>query len=103
MLRSRGAGRYLRLGEEPGRGGDLCVVLCSPRRLDCPRDAGVGSAGNCRPLGKLCCLVSHCAGVCVWAVDSPSEFTNVYRAAQQGNGRAWGGGKVDNQEEHRNE
>lgn len=92
VLRSGGAGRYLRFGEGPGRGGDLCVVLCSPCRPDCPRDVGVGSAGNCRPLGKLCCPVRHGAGGCVCAVDSPSEFTNVYRAAQQGNGRAGGGG-----------
>lgn len=52
VLRSGGAGRYLRFGEGPGTGGDLCVVLCSPCRPDCPRDVGVGSAGNCRPLGE---------------------------------------------------
>lgn len=50
------------------------------------------SAGNCWLLGKLYCQVRHGSGGCVWDADRHSEFTNVYRAAQQGNGSVGGGG-----------
>lgn len=51
------------------------------------------SAGNCWLLGKLSCQVRHGSGGCVWDADRHSEFTNVYRAAQQGNGSVGGGGE----------
>lgn len=57
------------------------------------RGRGFVSAGNCWLLGKLSCQVRHGIGGCVWDVDRHSEFTNVYRAAQQGNGSVGGGGK----------
>lgn len=57
------------------------------------RGGGFVSAGNCWLLGKLSCQVRHGSGGCVWDADRHSEFTNVYRAAQQGNGSV-GGGEV---------
>lgn len=54
------------------------------------RSGGLVSAGNCWLLGKLYCQVRHCIGGSVGNVGRHSEFTNVYRAAQQGNGRGRG-------------
>lgn len=56
------------------------------------RSGGLVSAGNCWLLGKLYCQVRHYIGGSVGNVGRHSEFTNVYRAAQQGNGR---GGKAE--------
>lgn len=49
-------------------------------------------AGNCWLLGKLYCEVSQGTEGSVLNVDCLSEFTSVYRAAQQGNGSVGGGG-----------
>lgn len=65
-----------------------------PRSPSMPeRSGGFMSAGNCWLLGKLSCQVRHGIGGSVWNVGHHLEFTNVYKAAQQGNGRVGGGGK----------
>ena len=42
-------------------------------------------------LGKLSFQVRHSTGGCVWSLGLLYEFTNVYRTAQQENGRLGGG------------
>lgn len=51
------------------------------------------SSGNCWLLGKLSCQARRSFGGSGWNVGRHLEFTNVYKAAQQGNGRVGGGGK----------